>query len=93
MPKFYFTYGTSGHPYKGGWTVVEADTITIACGLFDAYHPRKHPACMNCACVYPEDKFLQSPMSKNGNFGEYCHEYIKEKRTVYNNISRKEKNE
>lgn len=32
--KFYFTYGSSGMAYKGGWTEVEAPSITIAWQAF-----------------------------------------------------------
>lgn len=28
MPKFYFTYGTDGQPFVGGWTEVDALTAT-----------------------------------------------------------------
>lgn len=29
--KFYFTYSSSGMAYKGGWTEVEAPSITTPC--------------------------------------------------------------
>ena len=31
MPKFYFTYGTDGQPFVGGWTEVEAPDRRAAC--------------------------------------------------------------
>lgn len=37
--KFYFTYGSSGMAYEGGWTEVEAPSITIAWQAFTAFHP------------------------------------------------------
>lgn len=36
--KFYFTYGSSGMAYEGGWTEVEAPSITIAWQAFTAFH-------------------------------------------------------
>ena len=39
MPIFYFTYGSEGHPYYGGWTEVEAPDSNAACAAFRAYHP------------------------------------------------------
>ena len=39
MEKFYFTYGTEGQPFVGGWTLVEADNIHAAYAAFRAYHP------------------------------------------------------
>ena len=28
MARFYFTYGTDGQPFVGGWTEVDARTVT-----------------------------------------------------------------
>lgn len=39
MAKFYFTYGTDGQPFFGGWTEVEAPDSHAACAAFRAYHP------------------------------------------------------
>lgn len=36
MAKFYFTYGSEDHDFKGGWTVVEAENIYEA---FDILWP------------------------------------------------------
>ena len=41
MPKFYFTYGTEGQPFVGGWTEVEAPDGHAACAAFRACHPDK----------------------------------------------------
>lgn len=41
MAKFYFTYGTDGQPFFGGWTEVEAPDAHAACAAFRAYHPDK----------------------------------------------------
>ena len=34
--KYYFTYGTDGQPFVGGWTEVEAPNADIACAAFRA---------------------------------------------------------
>lgn len=39
--KYYFTYGSDGHPYIGGWTEVEAPDAKMACMAFRAVHPDK----------------------------------------------------
>lgn len=36
--KFYFTYGSSGMAYEGGWTEVEAPSKAIAVQAFTAFH-------------------------------------------------------
>ncbi len=54
MPKFYFTYGSEGHPFYGGWTEVEAPDEDTACAAFQAAHPDKHKGFLNCSMVYDE---------------------------------------
>ena len=41
MRTFYFTYGSSGQPFIGGWTEVNAPNYGAACAAFRAYHPDK----------------------------------------------------
>ena len=41
--KYYFTYGTDGQPFVGGWTEVEAPNVNLACAVFRAVHPDKEP--------------------------------------------------
>ncbi len=65
MANFYFTYGRDGHPYYGGWTVIEAPNDRIAVAAFRAYHPDRHCGLLNCFRVYDE-----------GNLGQCCHEVI-----------------
>ncbi len=80
MAKFYFTYGTdaAAHPFVGGWTEIEAPSITFACAAFRAKHPDKTPGVLNCAFVYPEEDFVKTAMnSERGNFGRRCHERIR----------------
>lgn len=82
--KYYFTYGTEGQPFVGGWTEVEADDSHIACMTFRAYHPDKLEGLLNCSSVYDEECFKMSEMYRSGNFDRRCHETITATRTVHN---------
>lgn len=75
--KYFFTYGTEGQPFYGGWTEVEAENGHAACAAFRAYHPDKVPGLLNCCSVYPEDEFMKTEMAgPEGNFHRFCHEVI-----------------
>lgn len=74
--KMVFTYGTSGHPYVGGWTEIVAPTTRMCFELFRAYHPDKTPGILNCAFFYTWNDFKDSPMAVEGNFGAKRHEKI-----------------
>ncbi len=76
MAKFYFTYGTEGQPFVGGWTEVEAPNVRIACIAFRAYHPDKTEGLLNCSSVYTEEQLKSTEMFSTGNFGFRCHETI-----------------
>lgn len=82
MARFYFTYGTEGQPFVGGWTVVEAPSYLAACAAFRAYHPDKTDGIINCSSIYSEESFMQTEMSHNGNFGFRCNEIITLRREV-----------
>lgn len=84
MAKYYFTYGTDGQPFRGGWTEVEADDSHIACMAFRSYHPDKTEGILNCASVYDEEYFKMTGMYRTDNFGYRCHETITVTRTVRN---------
>lgn len=73
--RFYFTYGSEGQDYYGGWTVVEAPNINAAIAAFNAFHKPKGEF-INCSSIYLETDIKQSNMWKNGNFGQFCHETI-----------------
>lgn len=75
MAKFYFTYGSSGQPFVGGWTEVEAPDRHMACEAFRIFHPNKTEGLLNCCSVYSQEEFLGTGMV-SGNFGACCHEYI-----------------
>lgn len=77
MKKFYFTYGSEGHPFVGGWTEVEAPDMNSACSIFQVVHPNKSGDCLNCSSIYAEDEFKRTQMAgPKGNFGARCHEKI-----------------
>lgn len=77
MPRFYFTYGTSGQPFVGGWSIVVAPDKHAACQIFRLIHPDKTPGILNCSSVYDEEQFAKTKMAgPEGNFGFRCHEVI-----------------
>lgn len=77
MNNFYFTYGTDGQPFFGGWTMIRAKDMRTACALFRAVHPDQIDGILNCASVYDEATFLNTCMGQTGeNFGHGCHETI-----------------
>ncbi len=77
MPKFYFTYGTDGHPFYGGWTEIEAPDRQAAYAAFKVFHPAKENGCLPFCDCYTEEEFAASGMDKpEGNFGRRCHERI-----------------
>ena len=75
MNRFYFTYGSEGHPFYGGWTEVIAPNENIARGLFSLIHPNEN-GFLPCSSVYSEEAFKRTTMFKNGNRGYFCHERI-----------------
>lgn len=76
MKRFYFTYGTEGQPYQGGWTVVEAPDYKAAVLAFRAFHPDRTDGLLNCSSVYGEERFMKTRMYIEGNFGAFCREII-----------------
>lgn len=80
MPKFYFTYGSEGHPFYGGWTEVVAPNEKDACAAFRLFHPDKHEGLLNCCCAYSEEDFRRTSMYERGNLRARCHERITFKR-------------
>ena len=86
MAKFYFTYGSEGHPYAGGWTEVVADDLNTACAAFRLFHPDKNPGWLNCCSVYPEEEFNKTTMAgPKGNLHRFCHEVITLRREAVTN--------
>lgn len=76
MANFYFTYGSEGHPFYGGWTEVLAPNARLACEAFRHCHPDRANGLLNCSSVYDEANFRKTEMCKDGNFGAKCHELI-----------------
>jgi hypothetical protein len=76
MKKYYFTYGLEDHPFKGGWTIVRADSRETAVKAFEIFHPAKTSQLLNCAAVYSEEAFRGTLMYRKGNFGAYTQEFI-----------------
>lgn len=85
--KFYFTYGTEGQPFYGGWTEVEADNIRAATFAFRAVHPDKTEGLLNCSDLYTENQFKKTDMYQKpeGNFGYRCREIITLRRESIDN--------
>ena len=81
MTTFYFTYGSEGHAYVGGWTEITVPDkdgkpdFNAAIGVFNAIHPPKGDgAAVECGGIYTEEQFKTKPMYKYGNFGHFCRE-------------------
>lgn len=73
--KFYFTYGSSGMAYKGGWTEVEAPSRATAMQAFSAFH-RAVNGITACSDIYTESEFRKTGMLDSGNFGAKTREKI-----------------
>ena len=75
--KLYFTYGTYGQPFKGGWTEVIAPDLQTAFKLYTAMHPAKAESGLFPYCdYYTEESFKRTEMYQKGNFGKFCQERI-----------------
>lgn len=76
MAKYYFTYGTDGQPFRGGWTEVEAKSEAEAIAAFRSKHPDRIDGLVNCAGIYTARAFRVTQMYGFGNFGKFCQEKI-----------------
>lgn len=76
MKNYYFTYGTEGHPFVGGWTKIEAPSRQIAVAIFRAIHPDVLDGLVNCCSIYDEELFRQTSMWSKGNFGKHEQEVV-----------------
>lgn len=71
---FYFTFGSEGQAFKGGWLKVVAENIHQACQIFRAVCPDKYQGVLNCCDYYEEEAFKKTTMYKtNDNWGCGCH--------------------
>lgn len=85
MPKYYFTYSTTGHPYIGGWTEIEAPNKMCASLLHDLLHGEG-----NYESLY-EERFFRKFLVAGKRLGYGCHERITYERTGMYDIPKKEK--
>ncbi|MBQ9348340.1 MAG: hypothetical protein IJT94_13570 [Oscillibacter sp.] len=79
---YYFTYGSEGQPFRGGWTAVYAPDKETACALFRIFHPNKD-GFLNCCTVYSAEEFQNTSIYRYGNLGAHLHERISFQREVY----------
>lgn len=78
---YYFTFGTCGQLFEGGWVRIQADTLREAQQKFVARYgdkawTNKIKRSLNYAFGYPEDRFMFTRMFREGNFGKFEHEFI-----------------
>lgn len=86
MERFYFTFGTVGHPYVGGWTVVDAPNRDLACDAFRLHHKDKVTGMIHCSGIYSQKEFSRTRMEDEGNYGCRAQEYIKVNVELTNHI-------
>ena len=80
---FYFTFGSSGQIYEGGWVQIKAETLCQAQEKFRRHFGvrawKDHdPWCGTLAYAshYDQEDFDTMEMFKTGNYGAMCHEVI-----------------
>lgn len=88
MAKFYFTYGSEGYAFKGGWTVVEAESLNQAIGAFRVCHGNEDEDCIPCAHYYTEGEFEHTKLREKGNLGAFEWERINFSRTIKDGTAR-----
>ena len=72
--KYYFTFGSDGYPYRGGWVTVEAENFKIVIDIFRMLYPDRGNGLLNCAEYYSEEAFKNTIMyANNDNLGNACH--------------------
>lgn len=58
MAKFYYTFGSASQfPYHNTYLVVIADSEKEADEKFRKKYPDRHEGILNCAFVYPENRW------------------------------------
>lgn len=76
MNTYYFTFGSDGHPYVGGWVEIIAEDIDQAQEAFATRYGYNRQGFLRYCSCYTADRFMQTSMCKNGNIGAFCHEHI-----------------
>lgn len=77
--KYYFTFGSEGQIYEGGWIIIIANSIKEAQDKFvRKYGSEAYSAegLMRYSMDYTEDKFRKLEMLKNGNLGKFCQDVL-----------------
>ena len=75
MSKYYFTFGSAGQLYCGGWIIIHAKSDRDAREKFKKYYGVKgstREGLMNFAFSYTEPEFQSTDMPTKGNMGEFC---------------------
>ena len=82
MNKYYFTFGSAGQLYIGGWIIIHARDYAEACHKFVAYYDKRSYVTsyksgrLNFSFWYIESDFLSTGMAEKGNAGAFCHNEI-----------------
>lgn len=74
--KFYYTFGSEGQPYDGGWVEIIAEDFHEADKLFNKRYGCSPGGFIRCAGRYTEETFKKTSMYKRGNFGSFCHDTL-----------------
>jgi len=76
---YYFTFGSCGQLFEGGWVRIQADNLEEAQQKFiNRYGDKawKVAGTLNYAFTYSEEHFQSTMMASRGNFGKFEHEFI-----------------
>lgn len=76
---YYFTFGSSGQIYKGGWVQIKASTLREAQEKFIRHFEKKaykSEGILSYASHYDQAEYEELEMFRTGNFGSRCHEVI-----------------
>ena len=62
MNNYYITFGSEGQTFKGGWIIIEAETIEQACKIFRAMYQYKetNDTLLKFCSIYTEEGFKQT---------------------------------
>lgn len=69
MNNYYIMFGSEGQPFKGGWIIIEAETIEQACKIFRAMYQYKetNDTLLKFCSIYTEEGFKQTEMYKHNH--------------------------
>ena len=70
---FYYTFGNDERfPFQSGWVEVNADSLIEANDMFRSYFADRNGA-LNCAFVYNDEEWAQTPMAQSDAPEQICH--------------------